>query len=343
MMDIKLYQINLDRDDGRSFRPMQTLAMTESDPKKIKSDLYDCVFVGEVDCETLEDVFAMFNFDGIEDFIGRSMSVSDVVVVEEESGEHAAYFCDSVGFTRVDFDMELAKDYGKEITVVMLEPGKLARVETIDSSLKGLQKAVGGYIEAIYPFNEEVCIVCNEEGKLEGLPLNRAVYLEPSEIDVSYSELCKMFREAESKGESMTGYIVFSQESFRDPYSEESRTYVVSSDNKAFQAGMGGYSIFGSSLDGSDPNVRLERYMADEHGGKDGWKVERCYYKEDPKMIDIIAGPCFICDCSGENFDSLSLLQREKYLEMFKYPERFVRLDDEIVPFPYNPERNKER
>ena len=44
---------------------------------------------------------------------------------------------------------------------------------------------------------------------------------------------------------------------------------------------MGGYSIYASSLDGSDPLVRLEQYMAAERGGKDGWQVERCYMMAD--------------------------------------------------------------
>ena len=44
--------------------------------------------------------------------------------------------------------MDAAKDLRKEITVVMLEPGKMARTATIDSSLEGMQKAVGGLIEA---------------------------------------------------------------------------------------------------------------------------------------------------------------------------------------------------
>lgn len=59
------------------------------------------------------------------------------------------------------------------------------------------------------------------------------------------------------------------------------KAYVVSSNNKAFIEGMGGYSIYASSLDGSDKCVRLEAYMADEHGGKDGWKIEKCYVKDD--------------------------------------------------------------
>ena len=31
------------------------------------------------------------------------------------------------------------------------------------------------------------------------------------------------------------------------------------------------------NLDGSDPHIRLEAYMAEERGGKDSWRVEYCY------------------------------------------------------------------
>ena len=41
--------------------------------------------------------------------------------------------------------------------------------------LHAMQQTVGGDIEAYYPFEEQVCIVCNEEGKINGLPLNRAI------------------------------------------------------------------------------------------------------------------------------------------------------------------------
>ena len=63
----------------------------------------------------------------------------------------------------------------RKITVVVVEPDKKPYVEAIPASLKGMQKKVGGYIQAIYPFEEEVAIICNEEAKLEGLPLNRAL------------------------------------------------------------------------------------------------------------------------------------------------------------------------
>jgi hypothetical protein len=37
---------------------------------------------------------------------------------------------------------------------------------------------VDGWIEAIYPFDDPVAVICNEEGKLNGLPLNRAIISE---------------------------------------------------------------------------------------------------------------------------------------------------------------------
>lgn len=49
---------------------------------------------------------------------------------------------------------------------------------------------------------------------------------------------------------------------------------------------MSGYSIFGSSLDETDYGVRLDRYMVDEKGGKDGWIVDYCYFvKEEEDRI----------------------------------------------------------
>lgn len=102
-----------------------------------------------------------------------------------------------------------------------------------------------------------------------------------SVAEMSYGELTRLFRNVEQSGKGhVEAYIVFTEDSFTKPYSEESRTYVFSSDNKAFQAGMGGYSIFGSCLDGTDPCVRLEAYMAAEKGGKAGWKIERCYMSQ---------------------------------------------------------------
>ena len=69
-----------------------------------------------------------------------------------------------------------------KIRVVLLEPNRMAKAAEIASSLEAMQQVVQGDIQAIYPFEEEVCIVCNEEGKIDGLPLNRALYDENHEI-----------------------------------------------------------------------------------------------------------------------------------------------------------------
>lgn len=60
--------------------------------------------------------------------------------------------------------------------VLMIKPGKRPKEIVLDQTLKAMQKVVGGYIQAIYPFEEPVAIVCNEEAKLQNLPLNRALY-----------------------------------------------------------------------------------------------------------------------------------------------------------------------
>lgn len=60
--------------------------------------------------------------------------------------------------------------------VLMVEPGKVPYETDLAGDLKSLQKAVGGTIQCVYPFHERATLVCNDEGKLLGLPLNRAVF-----------------------------------------------------------------------------------------------------------------------------------------------------------------------
>jgi hypothetical protein len=68
------------------------------------------------------------------------------------------------------------------MNVLVVEPMKTPYLKDIEPGLHSLQQEVGGYIEAIYPYEEPVGLVCNEEGKLEGLPLNRAIYRDDGEI-----------------------------------------------------------------------------------------------------------------------------------------------------------------
>lgn len=182
-MNIKIYQINMDRDHNRlAFQGFDCLKRFQGS-SEIESEIYDIVFKGEVNCNNLEDVYRMFNLHHPSGYTGRSLSVSDVVEVIDENGKSAFYFCDIIGFQKVDFEPELAAELKEEkIKVVLCEPDKLARITEIDNSLEGLQKAVQGSIEAFYPFEEPVCIICNEEGKFNGMTPNRAVYGDNNEI-----------------------------------------------------------------------------------------------------------------------------------------------------------------
>lgn len=148
---------------------------------------------------------------------------NQLVTDEWYSGEH---ILDADCFDGVEFESK--EVHPKRIKVVLLEPFKLARIAEIDASLESMQQIVGGNIEPGEYFEEPVCIIQNREGKMLGLPLNRAVY-------------------------------------------------------------------------------------------GDG-----------RKMIDIIAGTAFICSCSGEEFSSLSDEQLKKYCDKFKYPEKFVKIGEEI-------------
>ena len=56
--------------------------------------------------------------------------------------------------------------------ILVVEPLRPCRVQEVDS-LADMQQLVGGDIEAVYPFQEPVALVCNSEGKLLGLPMNR--------------------------------------------------------------------------------------------------------------------------------------------------------------------------
>lgn len=135
-MEIKIYQINTDRDDnGCAFMNMDWLKKQFGDTN-IDCEIYDRVYSGEITGETLEDVFCTFNFERPAGFNGHSLSVSDVVeIVESDSIEPGFYFCDSIGFKQITFDTSRVPEKEDKIRVVLLEPGKLAKVAEIDSSL----------------------------------------------------------------------------------------------------------------------------------------------------------------------------------------------------------------
>ena len=243
-MKIRIFQINMGRDEkSEAFLGIDerehVLNLTE-----INSSIDDCVFSGDVDCNGLEDVYQKFNIDHPDGYNGRSLSVSDVVeILESEDVDKGFYYCDSIGFSKVDFDPDEAEPFKEnKIKVLMVEPGKKAYEKEIGTTLQELYSALDcECIQTFYPYEDLVVIVCDDEGKINGGRPNRAIY------------------------------------------------------------------------------------------GEDG------------KMMDIVCGKFFICDCSTDQFKSLPDDMMQKYKKQFLLPERFCRINNEILAVKYDPAKETAR
>lgn len=64
----------------------------------------------------------------------------------------------------------------KRIKCLLVEPYELPKEIEIDNTLEAKQKLVGGYIEqAFLPKDDSVVLICNEEGKINGMKPNRDI------------------------------------------------------------------------------------------------------------------------------------------------------------------------
>lgn len=70
----------------------------------------------------------------------------------------------------------------EKITVLVVEPEKKPYVKEIEHTLKNLQNEVEGGIEAVYPFEDRVAIICNDEHKFNGSKLNRCLRDDNGEV-----------------------------------------------------------------------------------------------------------------------------------------------------------------
>ena len=92
---------------------------------------------------------------------------------------NSEYILDSENFTGVEFgtteEREIPQEQAETMTVLLVKPHMYPQQVQIGCDLEDLQKAVGGDIEAVYPFNEPVALVMHDEGKIMGKDLNRAL------------------------------------------------------------------------------------------------------------------------------------------------------------------------
>ena len=103
----------------------------------------------------------------------------------------------------------------KTIKVLVVEPMKPCRVQEIGGDLESMQAIVGGYIEEVAPFSEPVAIVCNEEGKLQGLPYNRPLV---DRNGLPYDILCGTFFIAGVQGEHFVSLTDDQIRSYKELY-----------------------------------------------------------------------------------------------------------------------------
>lgn len=92
---------------------------------------------------------------------------------------NSEHILDSSDFKEVNFEVQNERkinlDQLPKMDVLLIKPGMYPQAVQIGCELEDLQKVVGGDIEAIYPYDDLVALVMNEEGKLMGSELNRAL------------------------------------------------------------------------------------------------------------------------------------------------------------------------
>ena len=108
-----IYQIK-DDSPGENYAFMN-MRFIESHGMQIKKEDYKLVYVGELlGNMSLDDIFERFNIDRPEDFRGHSLSVSDIIVLND--GEKVtAHFVDSISFEQLDSFLNLEEQVLSEL------------------------------------------------------------------------------------------------------------------------------------------------------------------------------------------------------------------------------------
>ena len=109
--------------------------------------------------------------------IVEANSKDDALQIAEDMWKDGDIILDAECFTGVEYQSDNGKEIEKEnkLEVLLVEPGQYAKMTTIEAGLSSMQEIVGGDIQAVNYFDEPVTLVYNEEGKINGSELNRAI------------------------------------------------------------------------------------------------------------------------------------------------------------------------
>ena len=170
-MGIRVFQVNESLDKEKLKFMGYDTAMKHGG---VDPEIYRQVYGGVVNCSDVESTFALCNTNCPPGYFGHSMSVSDVVEVCG-GAQKGFYFCDSIGFKKIDFDISKV-DRSDMLKVLIVEPGKEPYEAEIRDELEAKQSVVGGLIEPVYfTRDDNVLVYCDEEFLLKGCEPNRRV------------------------------------------------------------------------------------------------------------------------------------------------------------------------
>lgn len=104
-MKVAIYQIIPELDNSRIlFNNLDYIKKVHGGV--VPAEMYEMVFDGDVNTETIKEIFYIFDVNFPKGYKGRSLSVSDVVELKHCDGKNEFYFCDTIGFEKIRFKKE---------------------------------------------------------------------------------------------------------------------------------------------------------------------------------------------------------------------------------------------
>ena len=369
-----IYQLK-DDDSTRNLR-FESLEQIKKDKQLPVIENYELIYSARMKADTtLESIFTEFNTNRPYDFYGHSLSVSDIVVLSDK-GKNNAYYCDKASWKKVDkfFDYVHTRSAAisnyKGMTAFVSYDDKLYLGKSenylfgdngfayYDNSDKSLTYITDNL--TLYPFLYGSGWVCSQQEMLDNGSFTKEVYAEFDRLQKGVLSQFEQIRELkfadkpfnyletaekqteqnynkidgiinneplESEDKSMNDKIsVLAVEPMKAPYIKE-----IEPGLESLQKEVGGF------IQAVYPYEDMVAVICNEEGKMNGLPLNRAIYNDDKEMTDIIAGTFLVVGLGEENFTSLSDGLQKKYADIFKNPEEFVRLGNEIVAIPVKP------
>ncbi len=173
----KIYQLK--SDDELWQYHFENLESLKDHDLKVEGKNYELKYEGEWnEGMYLEEIYTKFNIDRPEDFTGHSLSVGDIVVLNQD-GKETAHFVDSVGFVEVpEFFIESEVEQAREVATESIEDGDeiIDLGEDRESVLAeirrnkeiGVQDTFGQYVQKQKP-EVEITLTVAECGEIHNM------------------------------------------------------------------------------------------------------------------------------------------------------------------------------